>query len=126
MRSWQRGILAALVLVAFCGSAWATCAEGAIASETEQMACCMAGHDHCPMKDSASDCCKQSGPQFQSQATIAKAAPTHAPVRTVLAWVTVQALSFVAQIQPRVSFDSSPPDSRVSPPAYILFSTLLI
>ena len=81
MRSWQRGILAAIVLVAFCGSAWATCAEGAIASQTEQMACCKAGHDHCPMKDSASDCCKQSGPQYQSQATITKATSApHAPV----------------------------------------------
>jgi hypothetical protein len=126
MRSWQRGILAALVLVGFCGSAWATCAEGAIASQTEQMACCKAGHDHCPMKDSASDCCKQSGPQYQSQATITKAAPSQAPVRTVLVWATVPSLSFAAQLQPRVSFDSPPPDSRVRPPAYVLFSTFLI
>jgi hypothetical protein len=126
MRSWQRGILAALLLVAFCGSAWATCAEGAIASQTEQMACCKAGHDHCPMKDSASDCCKQSGPQYQSQATVTKAASTHAPVRTVLTWATVPSLSFVAQIQPRILFDSSPPVSQIRPPAYVLFSTLLI
>jgi hypothetical protein len=126
MRSWRRGVLAALVLAAFCGSTWATCAEGAIASQTEQMACCKAGHDHCPMKDSAADCCKQSGPQVQSQATIVKAAPTPAPVRTALTWVTIAAPSSAAQIQPGVSFDSSPPDSRVRPPAYILFSTLLI
>jgi hypothetical protein len=126
MRSWHRGVLSALVLVAFCASTWATCAEGAMASQTEQMACCKAGHDQCPMKGSASDCCQQSGPRFQSQATVVKAAPTHAPVRTVLTWVTIPALSSVAQIQPRVSFDSSPPDSRVRPPAYILFSTLLI
>lgn len=126
MRSWHRGVFAALVLVAFCASTWATCAEGAMASQAEQMACCKAGHDHCPMKDSASDCCKQSGPQLQAQATIVKAAPTQAPVRTVLAWATLPTLSVVAQTQPRVSFDSSPPDSRVRPPAYILFSVLLI
>jgi hypothetical protein len=126
MRSWHQGVLAALVVVAFCGSAWATCAEGAIASQTEQMACCKAGHDHCPMKDSASDCCKQSGPQFQSQATIVKAAPTHTPVRTVLAWATLPALSVATQIQSRVLFNSSPPDFRVRPPTYILFSILLI
>src|ERR1700681_2409897 len=96
MRSWQRSVLAALVLVAFCGSAWATCAEGTIASQAEQMACCKAGHDDCPMKDSASDCCKRSGPQFQSQATIVKTAPTHALARTMLAWVNVPALSCVA------------------------------
>jgi hypothetical protein len=126
MRLWQRGILAALVLVAFCGSAWATCAEGAIASQAEQMACCKAGHDHCPMKDSASDCCKQSGPQVQSQATIVKVTSTLVPVPTLLASVTFPSLSFAAQIQPRVSFDSSPPDARVRPPAYVLFSTFLI
>src|ERR1700681_4835849 len=112
MRSWQRGVLAALVLVAFCGSAWATCAEGAIASQTEQMACCKAGHDHCPMKDSASDCCKQSGPQFQSQATVVKAVPLQAPVRLLLAWVTVPALSSAPQTQRRGSFDTLRPDSR--------------
>ena len=125
MRSWQRGVFAALVLVAFCASTWATCAEGAMASQTEQMACCQAGHDHCPMKDSAANCCQQSGPQFQSQATIAKAATPHAPVLTVLAWATLPALSTVPRIQ-RASFDPSPPDSRVRPPAYVLFSTLLI
>jgi hypothetical protein len=126
MRVWHRGVLSALVLVAFCASTWATCAEGAMTSQTEQMACCKAGHDQCPMKDSAAGCCQQSGPRFQSQATIATAAPTHAPVRTMLTWVAIPALSSVAQIQPRVSFDSSPPDSRVRPPAFILFSTLLI
>jgi hypothetical protein len=126
MCSWQRGVLAALMLVAFCTSAWATCAEGATASRTEQMACCKAGDDHCPMKDSVSDCCQQSGPQFQSQATIVKAASTHAPVRIVLAWLSAPALSCVPQNHRRVSFDKSPPASRVVAPAYILFSTLLI
>jgi len=63
MRSWQRGVLAALVLVAFCESPWETCAEGAIACQTEQMACGRAGHDHCQMKVSVSDCCEQSDPE---------------------------------------------------------------
>jgi hypothetical protein len=126
MRSWHRGVVAALVLAAFWGSTWVTCAEGAIASRTEQMACCKTGHDQCPMKDSAVECCQQSGPQAQPQAMVAKAAPIHALVRTVLAWVTVASLSFVLEVQPRVSHDPSPPDSRVGTPAYILFSTLLI
>jgi hypothetical protein len=126
MRSWHRGVLAALVLVAFCGSAWATCAEGAIASKTEQMSCCMAGHEHCPMKDSASDCCQKSGPQVEHQATLVKATATPAPVRIVLTWVTVSAFALTLPAQPHVSLDSSPPTSQVSPPVYILFSTLLI
>jgi hypothetical protein len=125
MRSWQRSVLAALVAVAFTASAWATCAEGAMASRTEQMACCQAGHDDCPMKDSAANCCQQSGPQFQSRATIAKAATPDAPALTVLAWAALPALSTVPQIQ-HASFDPSPPDSRVRPPAYVLFSTFLI
>ena len=125
MRSWQRGLLAVLVLVVFGASTWATCAEGAMASPTDQMACCKAGHDDCPMKDNAANCCQQSGPQFQPQATIAKAATPHAPVLTALTWATLPTLSTVPQIQ-RASFNPSPPDSRVRPPAYVLFSTLLI
>jgi hypothetical protein len=126
MRSWHRGVFAALVLVAFCASTWATCAEGAMASQTDQMACCKAGHDDCPMKGSASDCCQQSGPQLQAQATVEKGPLSHAPVQIMLAWVTVPALSSVSQTRPHVVFDTSPPDSYSRPPAYLLFSTLLI
>ena len=84
LRPVFRGFLAALVLVAFSGSAWATCVEGSVASETQQMACRKAGHDHCPMKSGASECCKISGPQFQSQATtVAKPFSAAAPVLIV-------------------------------------------
>lgn len=121
-----RSLASLLVVVGILTSTWATCVEGAAATVMQQMACCKAGHDHCPMKASAADCCQQSGPQIQSQATVVKAASIHAPVRTVLAWLAVPALSSVPPIQPRVSFESSPPDSRVRPPAYILFSILLI
>jgi hypothetical protein len=114
-----------LVLVAFGASTWATCAEGALAAPTEQMACCQAGHDQCPMKGSAANCCQQSGPQFQSPATIAKAATPHTPVFTMLAWATFPVLSTVRQNQ-RASVDPTPRESQVRPPAYILFSTLLI
>jgi hypothetical protein len=126
MRSRHRGVLAAVVLAAFCGSTWATCAEGALASQTEQMACCKAGHDHCPMTDSASDCCQKSGPQVQSQATVVKAAPLSTPVRGLLAWVTLPVFASIAQPQLRVSYDASPSGVSLSPPAYIAFSALLI
>jgi hypothetical protein len=126
MRSWYRGVLAAFVLMAFCGSTWATCAQGALASQTEQMACCKNGHPDCGPKGTAADCCQKQGPQLQPQATVVKAVPIKAPVRTILAWVTVPTLAFGPQVQPRVSYDASPPDFRVRPPAYILFSTLLI
>ena len=125
MRLWPRAFLAAIVLVAFSGSAWAMCAEGAIASDAAQMACCQMGHDQCPMKDSAAGCCQTAGPRIPAQATVVKAAPLQMPDRTVIVWVIVPALSSVPQARPLVSSDPSPP-SALSPPAYILFSTLLI
>ena len=128
MRSWQRGILAALMVVAFCGSAWAACAEGAIASATEQMACCKAGHDHCPMKDSASasDCCKKSGTPVESQATIVTAVSVSAPMAVPVVWVTLPAAPSTAYTPSYVSRDSSPPGLLYAPPPYIAFSGLLI
>jgi hypothetical protein len=126
MRSWHRGVLAALVLVAFSGSAWATCAEGATATVTQQMACCKAGRDQCPMKDSAAGCCQQSGPQVESQGTIVKTTSVSAPISVPMLWLTVQALSLTAPTRPRVSYHASPPDLLDAPPAYIAFSGLLI
>ena len=78
------------------------------------------------MKDSASDCCQKSGPQIQDQATLVKATAIQAPVRTALVCVTVPVLASLPQAQLHLSFDPSPPSSQVGPPAYILFSTLLI
>jgi len=74
MVRWSRALASLLVVVAVMTSTLAACVEGVSANATEQMACCKAGPDHCPMKDSAPDCCKQSGPQSESQATIVKAA----------------------------------------------------
>ena len=126
MRWWYRGVLAALVLVTFCASTWATCAEGATAPQTDQMACCQNPHHDCSPGGGAADCCQTSGPQFQSQATIVKAAPTKAPVLAILSWVTVPTLGLGPDVHPRFSYDASPPEFSVRPPAYILFSTLLI
>ena len=64
-----RPLASLLVVVGILTSSWATCVEGATATVTQQMVCCKAGHDHCPMKDSASNCCKQSG-QIEAQGTI--------------------------------------------------------
>jgi len=121
-----RSLVVAIVAIALSGSLWATCLEGATSSEMQQMACCKAGHDHCPMEGSASDCCQKSGPQVPSQATIVKAGTPDTPVLAIADWAARPALATVPQTQRRVSFDPSPPDSRVRPPAYILFSALLI
>jgi hypothetical protein len=124
---WRRAFTSLLVVVGVLTSMWATCAEGAT-TPTQQMACCKAGHHDCPMQDSASDCCKQSRPQVESQGTIVKAATFSAPSPTpvTLAWVVLPSAVSAAHTQRRVSYDSSPPGLRVAPPAYIAFSALLI
>jgi hypothetical protein len=125
MVRWSRAA-SLLVVFGMLTSMSATCVEGATAPATEQMACCKAGHHQCPMKDSASDCCKKSGPQIESQGTVVKAASFSAPVPVPLVWVTLPALALADQTPRRVSYDSSPPGPLVAPPAYIAFSTLLI
>ena len=128
MFRFSRACASLLVVVGVLTSAWATCVEGATASPMQQMACCKAGHHHCPMKDSAADCCAQSGPQVESQGTIVKAASFSAPVPTpvTLAWVILPSSLSTAYFQRRVSYDSSPPGLLFAPPAYIAFSALLI
>ena len=126
MVRWSRALPSLLVVVAVMTSTLTACVEGAGANATEQMACCKAGHDHCPMKDSASDCCKQSGPQVESQGTIVKATSVRAPMSVPMLWLMVQALSLTARTPPRVPYHASPPDLLDAPPAYIAFSGLLI
>jgi hypothetical protein len=126
MVRFTRAFASLLVVAGVLTSAWVACAEGATATATRQMACCKAGHHHCPMKDSASDCCKQSGPQIESQGTIVKVASLSPPVPDVLTWVILPASLSAVHVQRRVSYDSSPPRLLYAPPAYIAFSGLLI
>ena len=126
MVRWSRAFASLFVVVGVLTSAWATCVEGATATPTQQMACCKAGHHHCPMKDSASDCCKTSASPIESQGTIVKAASFSAPMPVPLAWAILPADLSSADVQRRVSYDSSPPRRFFAPPAYIAFSSLLI
>ena len=120
-----RAFASLLLVFGMLTSAWATCVEGAT-TPTEQMVCCKAGHDHCPMKDSASDCCKKAPSHVESQATIIKAASVSAPVAIPMIWVTLAIAAQDQIVHDRVSYDASPPGLLVSPPAYIAFSALLI
>jgi hypothetical protein len=125
-----RALTALVVVAGVLTSAWATCAEEATATATEQMACCKAGHDHCPMHDSAADCCKENSSFPQPQwSVVAKAADSlNAPVRLFLAVVTpATPLSDAALlVQPVRAAAPSPPLRPTGPPVYIAFSTLLI
>ena len=126
MVRFSRALASLLVVVAVMTSTLAACVEGASANATEQMACCKAGHDHCPMKDSAADCCKKSGSQSQSQATIVKAASLSASMPVTMTWATLAVVRSAAQTHRHVSYDSSPPGLLLAPPAYFAFSGLLI
>ena len=125
MVRWSRAPASLLVVIAVMTSTLATCVEGAGANATEQMACCKAGHDHCPMQDSAADCCKQSG-QSQSQATIVTTASLSGSLPVAMAWATLSVVLSAAQTPRHVSYDSSPPGLLLAPPAYFAFSGLLI
>jgi len=124
MVRWGRAFASLVLVFGVLTSAWATCVDGSTIP-TEQMVCCKAGHDHCPMKDSASDCCKKTPSHVESQATIIKAASVTAPVPIPMIWVTL-AIAQDQIVHHRVSYDASPPGLLVSPPAYIAFSALLI
>jgi hypothetical protein len=126
MVRFSRALASLLVVVAVMTSTLAACVEGASANATEQTACCKAGHDHCPMKDSAADCCKQSGPQSQPQATIVKAASLSASMPVAIVWATLSIVPSAARTPRPVSYDSSPPGLLFAPPAYFAFSGLLI
>ena len=126
MVRWSRAFPSVLVVFGVLTSTWATCVEGATSAPTQQMACCKAGHHHCPMKDSASDCCRQSGPQFESQGTIVTAVSVSAPMAVPVVWVTLPAAPSAVYSQRQVSLDSSPPGRLYAPPPYIAFSGLLI
>ena len=121
-----RAFVSLLMLFGVLTSAWATCAEGATAPVVQQMACCKNGHHQCRMKNSASDCCKQSGPRFDERATFTKTASFVAPVPFPVAWVTTLTVPSIADAQRGVSIESSPPNRLCGPPPYIAFSALLI
>ncbi len=125
MLRWRR-VFVSLMVTGLLASSWATCVAGATANTTEQMACCKAGHDQCPMKDSASDCCKQSAVRVESEGTIVKAASLSAPAPVPTMWMTLATIASAAQSQTRVSYEASPPGLLLAPPAYIAFSALLI
>jgi hypothetical protein len=126
MVRWGRAVGSLLVLVGVMTSSWATCLEADTSSATQQMACCKAGHHDCPMKDSASDCCKTSAPHIESEGTVAKVAPLDSPVAVAMVWLLASVVSLALPLQREVAYHSPPPDFLHAPPAYLAFSGLLI
>jgi hypothetical protein len=118
-------VFALMLIVALATSAWATCVGKLGMTASSEMACCKAGHEHCPMQGTSSDCCKMEGQRAQ-QLTAAtadgvRAAHTAPTVTAVLSRIPV------APITTRVPlFGSARIDTSASPPPHLLTSALLI
>ena len=110
-----------LITMTLGSSIWASCVEDATSTDTEQMACCKAGHVTCGTSGGSDDCCKhavQASPQFTATEIVAPraepvaAAVFHAVVAPTSPWFLAGGMADT----------SSPPGSR--PPTYLLLSTL--
>jgi hypothetical protein len=117
----------ALALVAsLATSALATCMADSSMSAQAQMACCSAGHDECPMRGSAGDCCKIES-QKQQPLAVAKAEPIHSTVTApaLVAVVFVGSLDAIAPTR-AIRVSHIHPLRIPSTPRHFLASTLLI
>ncbi len=115
-----------MLLASMATSVWANCIADMAMTPKAQMACCTNGHDKCPMKGTAEDCCKTEAQKHEqaSVATHESASPiVHAPSSVLAVAATVLETPSV----PAPTF-SSPKDvlKRPSGPPYILHSALLI
>ena len=124
MRSLGRALLAAFVLVAFCGSAWAACFEG-ITTPAQQMACCKDGELTCAPHGSAQDCCQTDAARSHAAVAGAKIDPVHT-LTAVVACVVIPNIGTANDAQARFHQPVSPPRIDPGPPPYIAFSSLLI
>jgi len=120
-------LLVTLLLVVSLGtSAWASCVGEPGMTASAEMACCKAGHEYCPMKSTASDCCKIEGQRAQQLS-----AATAENVRAVVTAPTAVAILDGLLIAPIITGVPRFGSARVvstspSPPPHFLTSALLI
>jgi len=126
MRSWTRGFFAALILVTFSGSVWATCVEGAAVSTHQQMACCKDGEFTCAPNGNTNNCCTTGATRSHAAVVIAKIDPVHALAAVVATWALLPDLALKTPDQTGPIAAVSPPRVQPGPPPYIAFSSLLI
>ena len=115
-----------MLLASMATSVWANCIADLAMTPKAEMACCKNGHDKCPMKGTAEDCCKTEA-QKHEQVSVA----THeiaSPI--VVAPALLATISAIVSHMPlvRTTIFTSPQDvlKRPSGPPYILNSALLI
>jgi hypothetical protein len=119
-------VTALLLVVSLATSVWATCVGELGMSANAEMACCQARHDHCPMKGTASDCCKIEGQRTQ-QLSAATADGVRAVVTAPTALAILDQILVVPSIARVPRFGSARVISTSpSPPPHLLTSALLI
>jgi len=126
MRSWVKPLLAALVLLTFSASVWATCLEGAAVSASQQMACCKDGEFTCAPNANANECCTTRATQSHAAVAVAKIDPVHAPVAVVGTWAVLPSATLALSDRIRPGAVVLPPLIQQGPPPYIAYSSLLI
>ena len=119
-------VVALMLVTSLTASAWASCMAGIGMTAKAQMACCKAGHEKCPMRGTAEDCCKTEA-RRQHQVTVA----THELVRSMVhppAWVPAVIPAAFVPVLVRVSRLTFAGDvlKGPSPPRYLLDSAFLI
>src|SRR5437773_11099772 len=88
MRRWQRSLLASAMILALSASTWATCVEGSMSPQMQQMACCKNGHHTCGPNGSSADCCRTDGSKQRDVVTIAKVDHLRIPAPIAMEWAT--------------------------------------
>ena len=126
MSSARPFIICLALLTSLGTSALANCMADPSMSASAQMGCCKAGHHNCPMKGSASDCCK-TDTQQQQQVAVAKAELIQSTLTSpALAMVvTAGSLDSVAPAWPICASSYARLRASFTPP-YFLVSALLI
>jgi hypothetical protein len=126
VRRLLRGLVTVVAVLGLCASTWATCVEGAMNPEAQQMACCKNGHHTCGKDGSPADCCKTDGSKPHDVITIAKVEPVRMQSPVAMVWAVLPDVA-VLDCGHRAMFQApSPPSQSLSPPPYIAFSALLI
>lgn len=102
-------------------SLWATCAEGAMSTPREQMACCKNGQQTCGQHGTPADCCK-TAPQGRQFTAVGKITPPFPPLVVAGAFGSVLTTSLAPWYSRPLSDTWSPPGTKR--PAYLRLSTL--
>lgn len=125
MVRWIRTFACVIAVAGVLAPTLATCTAGALEPESQQMACCTAGHEACGPEGTPADCCKRSPSgdrQFTTAARVTAAQPVF--VRMMQAPGSTLTRPEPAWHAGALPASSSPPGSKH--PTYLRLSALRI